>query len=357
MATKKVYEQIISNPQATIEQFDLVYVNEKKLPICRLRTGEEFIYEIKGRTVKQKNQLKRIAGLVLPPAWEEVRITNLPNGHLQAVGIDSKNRKQYCYHPKWAQIRNQTKFYKITAFGESLPLIRSQVDADLKQREWTKSKVIALVIKLMEETHIRIGNEKYARENKSYGLSTLRKRHINIDNNVLRLEFVGKKGKTHTVTVKNKKLIRLVASCEEIAGWEVFKYFEKNGEKKVLDSTSVNSYLHDISGEYFSAKDFRTWSGSLVFFETLKELEVTKDEKQIQKNILLAYDEVANALGNTRTVCRKYYVHPMLVSRYEDQSIAPFFKKSDEYENTNPHLSGSEIAMLELIKRFKPDLE
>jgi DNA topoisomerase I len=357
MVNGKICNEIIHNPKKTIPQFDLVYVNEEKMPITRLKTGNSFSYEMKGRIISQKNHLKRIAGLVLPPAWEEVRITNLSNGHLQAVGVDNKNRKQYCYHPKWVQIRNQAKFYKITALGESLPSIRRKVDKDLEQKEWTKSKVIALVIRLMEETHIRIGNEKYARQNKSYGLTTLRKKHISRDKNLLRLEFVGKKGRIHRITIKNRKLIRLVARCEEISGWELFKYFDRNGEKKVLDSTDINAYLHTISGEYFTAKDFRTWSGSLIFFEALKELGVSEELKQVQKNIILAYDEVANALGNTRAVCRKFYVHPLLVSAYEDQSITEYFKIADSNQNADQYLSGSEVAMLDLLKKFKPDLE
>lgn len=356
ISSRKICEQIISFPKKAIEQLDLVYVSEAKLPILRSQNGEDFCYEIKGKPIKQKHHLKRIGSLVLPPAWRDVKITDLPNGHLQAVGLDDKNRKQYRYHPKWNQIRNQTKFYKIAAFGQSLPIIRKQIDQDLEGKEWTKAKVAALVIRLMEETHIRIGNERYAKQNKSYGLSTLRKRHINIDKNLLRIEFVGKKGKNHSITIKNKKLIRLVSHCEEIPGWEVFKYYDENGERKVLDSTTVNNYLHTISGEYFSAKDYRTWSASLIFFEALKELGISNDPKAIQKNILSAYDQVATALGNTRTVCKCYYVHPLLVSQYENGSISKYFKKADEIDIENQYLSSSEIAMLDLIGKYKPDL-
>ena len=339
-----------------INQLDLVYVSEDRLPILRAQNGEEFSYEIKGKPVIQKRHLQRIDSLVLPPAWKEVRISDLPNGHLQAVGLDDKNRKQYRYHPKWIQIRNQTKFYKMSAFGESLPIIRKQIDEDLSQKEWTRTKVVALVIRLMEETHIRIGNERYAKENKSYGLSTLRKKHINIDKKLLRLEFVGKKGKMQTITIKNKKLIRLVSHCEEIPGQEVFKYYDENGERKVLDSTTVNNYLHAVSGEHFSAKDFRTWSGSLIFFEALKEFGISTDPKEIQKNILSAYDQTATALGNTRKVCKSYYVHPLLVSQYEDGSLSKYFKKADQTDNENQYLSSSEMAILELIEKYRPDL-
>jgi DNA topoisomerase I len=352
---KKIYKQIISSPKLALDQLDLVYVSEEKLPILRTQEGEAFTYVIKGRPIKQKHHLKRIGSLVLPPAWKEVKITDIANGHLQAVGLDNKNRKQYRYHPKWTQIRNQTKFYKMAAFGKSLPLIRKQIDEDLGQKEWTRDKVSALVIRLMEETHIRIGNERYAKENKSYGLSTLRKRHVNIDKNFLRLEFVGKKGKKHTVTLKNKKLIRLVSHCEEIPGREVFKYYDENGERKVLDSTIVNNYLHTITGDNFSSKDFRTWLASLIFFEALKDFGISTDPKEIQKNILSAYDQTATALGNTRNVCKSYYVHPLLVSQYEDGSINRYFKKADRNNSEDQYLSSSEVAVLNLIGKFNPD--
>ena len=353
---EKLMKLLIQSPQSAIEKLDLVYVSDKEMPIERCKEGEGFIYRKNGKCIKQKSELKRFSSLVLPPAWENVRISELSNGHLQAVGFDEKKRKQYRYHPKWNLIRNQTKFYKITEFGKKLPQIRKKVDADLEQREWTKNKVIALVIRLMEETHIRIGNEKYAKDNKSYGLSTLRKRHINIDKNSLRFEFVGKKGIQHTITTKNKKLIKLVSRCEEIPGWEVFKYYDRNGEKKVLDSHMVNEYLHNISGEYFSAKDFRTWAASIIFFETLMEIGTTSDEKEIKKNILEAYDITAEALGNTRNVCKNYYVHPLLVSTYEDGSIQHYFDRVKKSRSNQKYFSRTEIAFSELIQNYQLNL-
>jgi len=353
---EKLMTLLITKPELAIEKLDLIYVSDKSMPIERCKEGDAFIYKKNGRCIKQKSELKRINSLVLPPAWENVRISELANGHLQAVGLDQKNRKQYRYHPKWNLIRNQTKFYKIADFGRKLPLIREQVDADLEKKEWAKNKVVALVIRLMEETHIRIGNEKYAKDNKSYGLSTLRKRHININKDAIRFEFIGKKGKQHSITIRNKKLIKLVSKCEEIPGWEVFKYYDENGERKALDSHMVNVYLHEISGEYFSAKDFRTWSASVIFFETLMELGIAEDEKEIKKNIVTAYDVTAEALGNTRTVCRNYYVHPLLVSKYEDGSIKEYFDKVKRKRTTEPYLSTTETVFLELIQNYQPGL-
>ncbi|WET03186.1 DNA topoisomerase IB [Flavobacterium sp. YJ01] len=349
--------QLIKTPHLVIEKLDLEYINDNQLTIVRCREGENFVYKKNGKNVKSKHEIKRINSLVLPPAWENVRITSITNGHLQAVGTDLKNRKQYRYHPKWNLIRNQTKFYKIAAFGAKLPSIRKQVDLDLEKKEWSKEKVTALVIRLMEETHIRIGNEKYAKDNKSYGLSTLRKRHININKNSLRFEFVGKKGKQHTITTRNKKLIKLVSRCEEIPGWEVFKYYDKNGEKKVLDSHMVNEYLHNISGEYFSAKDFRTWAASIIFFESLMEMGIASTEKEIKQNVINAFDLTAEALGNTRKVCKDYYVHPLLISTYEDGSIEKYFDRAKKNRSTRKYFTKSEIAFSELIQNYEINLE
>ncbi|MRX68477.1 DNA topoisomerase-1 [Flavobacterium resistens] len=356
IAQQKLMNQLIRSPHLVLEKLDLVYVSNQKLPIERLQEKDGFVYKKNGRYIKQKSELKRFSSLVLPPAWENVRISDLANGHLQAVGLDVKNRKQYRYHPKWNQIRNQTKFYKIAEFGQKLPAIRKQVDQDLEEKEWSKNKVIALVIRLMEGTHIRIGNEKYAKDNKSYGLSTLRKRHININKNSLRFEFIGKKGKQHTITTRNKQLIKLVSRCEEIPGWEVFKYYDNNGERKVLDSHMVNEYLHQISGEYFSAKDFRTWAASILFFENLMEIGISSDEKEIKKNILTAYDATAEALGNTRNVCKNYYVHPLLVSTYEDGSIQQYFDQVKKSRSTKKYFSRSESAFAELITKYQVSL-
>ncbi|TDW51917.1 DNA topoisomerase-1 [Flavobacterium sp. 270] len=353
---EKLMNQLIKTPHLVIEKLDLAYINDHQLTIVRCREGEEFVYKKNGRNVKSKNEIKRFNSLVLPPAWENVRITDVVNGHLQAVGTDVKNRKQYRYHPRWNLIRNQTKFYKIAEFGSKLPLIRKKVDLDLEQKEWSKEKVIALVIRLMEETHIRIGNEKYAKDNKSYGLSTLRKRHININRNTLRFEFTGKKGVKHTITTRNKQLIKLVSRCEEIPGMEVFKYYDNNGERKVLDSHMVNEYLHEISGEYFSAKDFRTWAASIIFFESLMDLGVTSDEKEIKKNVISAFDCTAEALGNTRNVCKNYYVHPLLISTYEDGSIQKYFDMAKNSRSNRKYFSRTEIAFSELIQNYQINL-
>ncbi len=343
-------------PETVVAELDLVYVDNLKLPIHRRRKKKGFDYVLKDKAINDAKLLDRIEGLVIPPAWEDVRITHLVNGHLQAVGLDIKNRKQYRYHPTWLKIRNQTKFYRMAAFGKQLPRIRKQVEKDLRKKTLSKDKVVALVIKLMEETHIRIGSEQYAKRNKSYGLSTLRKKHVHLDKQKLKFEFVGKKGKKHSVTIRNKKLIRLVSQCEDIPGWELFQYYDDDGNKQQIESSMINEYLLAICDQFFTAKDFRTWAASVVFFDTLLEMDPTADAKEINRNILTGYDAAAAALGNTRTVCRKYYVHPLLVSSYESGALQKYFNLADAQEETNPYFTASETAILRLIKKYTPEI-
>jgi len=294
---------------------------------------------------------------VIPPGWKDVKITHLAKGHLQAVGRDEKNRKQYLYHPLWSKIRNVTKFFKMAAFGKILPKIRKQVEKDLDAPGMTKAKVLALVVRLMEETHIRIGNDYYARKNKTYGLSTFRTRHVKVSNNRVKFEFIGKKGKEQSVNIRNRKLIKLINQCEEIPGWELFKFYDENGEKQSIDSGMINDYIREISEEIFSAKDFRTWSATKIFFETLCELGYTEDEKQNKKNILTAFDAAATGLGNTRVVCRNYYVHPQVVESYENGTIEPYFKKiKDDQQKDYTSLSDTEKVILKLIQDYEIDL-
>lgn len=345
---------ILENPLDAIQMANLKYIQERDLSIERKKAGRGFTYLENGEKVKDTEILKRINSLVIPPAWKHVKIAKSGKGHLQAVGRDEKNRKQYIYHPLWSNLRNQTKFFKMSTFGKKLPKIRQRVEQDLDLPEMNQKKVMALVIRLMEETHIRIGNAYYAKENKTYGLSTLRSRHVKISKNNMKFEFVGKKGKEHSVTIKNKKLIKLVNQCEEIPGWQLFKFFDETGQKQALDSGMINQYIQEISGQNFSAKDFRTWSASKIFFETLFELGYTEEEKENKKNILLAYDAAATGLGNTRTVCKQYYVHPSIVESYENGEIQPFFEKlKPTGEENYSSLSGSEKVMLKMLGDYE----
>lgn len=351
-------ETLLNDPHQAVKIANLRYVSENHLSIQRKKVGRGFAYYKKEEKISDPDTIERIKKLVIPPAWKNVKITHLSNGHLQAVGRDEKDRKQYMYHPTWSRIRNQTKFFKMTAFGKILPKIRKQVDKDLDLEGMPKRKVLALVIRLMEETHIRIGNHYYARQNKTYGLSTFRTRHVKTFEGGIKFEFVGKKGKEHSISIEDQGLVELINQCEEIPGWELFKFYNENGEKQSIDSGMINEYIHELSGEMYSAKDFRTWSASKIFFETLREIGFTKDEKENKKNILKGFDAAAEGLGNTRAVCRSYYVHPKIIETYETGEIVPYFKKvKQDKAPTYTQLSETEKAIHKLIKDYKIEIE
>lgn len=346
-------EKLMSEPQEAVSHLDLKYISRENLPIERIKGNKKFIYLLRKKPIKKKSDLERIKQLVIPPAWKDVRIASLSNAHIQAIGYDLKRRTQYKYHPVWVKVRNRTKFYKMLHFGKSLPQIRKQIEEDLKLAGWPKNKVLALIIKLMEETHIRIGNEQYAKRNKTYGLSTLRTKHVTLLKDNMRFEFTGKKGKKHKITLRNKKLIQLVSKCEEIPGWELFQFFDKDGIKTSIDSGLVNEYIHRISGHLFTAKDFRTWAGTVIFYESLQELPKPNTEKEVKKNILAAFDKTAKELGNTRNVCRKYYVHPLLVKKYETGSLNVNLQPNKQVRSETD-LTTTEKEILKIIKEYKP---
>lgn len=356
MKSSNAIRKLLYEPERMVEKVNLKYITEDQLSILRKRRGKGFSYLLKGKPITQKEELQRIKKLVIPPAWNNVKISPMPNSHLQVVGMDIKERKQYLYHPEWLRIRNEVKFYKMFSFGKKLPLIRQRVDADLRQKGWPETKVMALILKLMEETHIRIGSNIYAKQNKTYGLSTLRSKHVNILKDKIHFEFTGKKGIKHKVSVKNKKLVKLVSQCEEIPGWHLFQYYDKNGQKKSVDSGMVNEYIQDISGDSFTAKDFRTWSASMVFFDTLREIGISKNEKLVKENLVTAFEATSLALRNTRNVCKKYYVHPLLISKYEDGSLEKAFRHAESISEETGLFSASEHAFLNLIKDYHPNI-
>ncbi|MDR6301390.1 DNA topoisomerase IB [Mesonia maritima] len=355
VAAQKI-DTLLAEPQQIADYTGLVYITDEKLTIQRHKHGREFYYTDKeGNKVCDEKCLSRIKSLVIPPAWRNVRITHLENGHLQVVGRDDKERKVYRYHDEWSKIKNQTKFFKMISFGEALPAIREQVEKDLKLKGMPKQKVLALVIRLMEETHIRIGNQYYAKTNHTYGLSTLRSKHVDLHDEELTFNFVGKKGKEHHIDIHDAQLIELVNQCEEIPGWELFKYYDEDGEKHSIDSGLINEYIQDLSGAYFSAKDFRTWSATKIFFESLKDLEIPETKKHTQKNLIQAYDETAEALGNTRSVCKNYYVHPLIAEKYEEGTLTDSFEKLEKNKSkkVSKKFSQTEEVLLELIKEFQ----
>lgn len=348
---------MLKDPSISAEVANLIYVSEEKLSIKRHRHGRGFYYTENEKKILDREIIGRIKNLIIPPAWNDVLIAPIPNSHLQVVGKDNRERKQYRYHPRWNKIRNETKFFKMTAFGKALPEMRKQVALDLQTAKMTKAKCLALIIDLMEETHIRIGSDIYAKTNKTYGLSTMRTKHLRLKSNKMIFNFTGKKGKEHSITLRNKKLQKLVIKCKEIPGWELFRYYDEDGNHHSIDSGMVNEYIHEISGELFSAKDFRTWAGSKIFFETLSQLERPENATALKKNLLEAYDNVARQLGNTRTVCKQYYVHPALPCKYENGELERSFDKIKNETSSDAWLSPSELELLSIISDYKIELD
>jgi DNA topoisomerase-1 len=296
------------------EKAGLIYANCSGKGITRVRKGNGFIYFSFGRQIRSKNTLKRIEALKIPPAWEQVWICPDKHGHLQATGLDAKNRKQYLYHSKWMSLRNNIKFSTLRQFGMALPKIRKAVNRDLKQKELSESRVLALVIRLMEETYIRVGNEFYEKSNGSYGLTTLKDNHVKLNGTSMRFSFVGKKGIRHNISLHNKKLIRLVKQCRDIPGKELFQYLDADGNSHKIDSGMVNNYIRNISGKPFTAKDFRTWAGSVIALDKIMEYKQAGVEIKSPGMVNEILDYVSSKLGNTRAICKKYYVHDAVLA-------------------------------------------
>jgi DNA topoisomerase-1 len=329
ISAKKI-KSILRDAEKTAEAVNLVYVQDTQPGISRVKKGDAFIYVSGKKQLLDKTTLERIRKLVIPPAWENVWICKLDNGHLQVTGVDAKKRKQYKYHSHWNALRNQTKFYCLHDFGKSLPNIRKQLVQDLSLPGMPAEKVLATVISLMEQTSIRIGNSAYEKLYGSFGLTTLKNRHVKITSDQIQFQFVGKKGIAHKIGVKNKRLAKIVKQCRDIPGKELFQYYDEAGKHKSIDSGMVNSYLKTITGEAFTAKDFRTWAGTVQALVEFKHVGQGKTQADIKNNIITVLDNVAQHLGNTRTVCKKYYVHPAIISLYETGKLSPYLEKLNE---------------------------
>jgi DNA topoisomerase-1 len=277
--------------------------------------GRGFTYiNAHGRRIIDPEDLERIKALAIPPAWTDVWICPFPNGHIQATGRDEKGRKQYRYHERWGEQRNLTKFSRMVAFGEALPAIRAKVQHDLSLPGLPREKVLATVVRLLEATLIRVGNPEYVRMNQSFGLTTLRDRHVEIVGSKLRFQFHGKSGKDHVIDLQDKRLARIVKRCRDLPGYELFQYLDDDGNRQDIESADVNEYLRKITGEEFTAKDFRTWAGTLLALNTFQQLDPT--DKPTKKHVVAMIKEVAEQLGNTPAVCRSYYVHPVVIEAY-----------------------------------------
>ncbi|KAF2518755.1 DNA topoisomerase IB [Flavobacterium salilacus subsp. salilacus] len=344
--TVEKLEKIGSNPKVTAKAVGLRYALQSDKGYYRKRKGNGFTYtDHEGNTVKNKELRERFKKLVIPPAWTDVWISPYPNGHLQVTGIDAKGRKQYRYHPDWNTIRNQSKFYRLRRFGLAISKIRQQVEKDLRKQGLPYEKVVALVVKLIELTHIRIGNDAYKKLYGSFGLTTLRDKHVKFKGNTVNFEFTGKKGIKHKIKLQSSRLAKLVQRCKEVPGYELFQYYDDEGNHHSIGSADVNNYIKNITGEDFTAKDFRAWAGSINALCGFLEIGKHCSDADCKKKIVAVLDTVAKKLGNTRTVCKKYYVHPTVIASYEKGAIWNYKpRKTKDADH-----SAEEKALLKLL--------
>jgi len=344
-------EKIGSNPKVTAKAVGLRYAAHSDKGYYRNKVGGDFVYTDENRKkVRNKEVLERIKKLVIPPAWENVWISPYENGHLQVTGTDMKGRKQYRYHGNWNKIRNQSKFYRLRRFANALPVIREQVDQDLNRKGLPYEKVVALVVKLIEMTNIRIGNEAYKKLYGSFGLTTLRDKHVKFDKGSVSFEFKGKKGVNHKINLQSRKLVNLVRKCKEIPGQDLFQYYDDEGKHHTIGSGDINNYLKEITQEDFTAKDFRVWAGSVSALFAFQEIGPFETQTECKRKIVEVLDLVASKLGNTRTVCKKYYVHPTVIATYEKGAIDNY-KAGKNIKNNN--LNPEEEALVRLLETEK----
>ena len=309
---------------SSAEAVGLRYVTDAMPGIRRRRHGRGFSYVgPDGRVVRDRAQLRRFRALVIPPAWTEVWICADPDGHLQVTARDARGRKQYRYHPSFREQRDETKFERMMALSDVLPRLRERVERDIALPGLPRPKVMATVVWLLERTLIRIGTHEYAKANKSYGLTTLRRRHVRVEGSRLRFEFRGKSGVAHAVSLTDRRIARIVQQCRELPGQELFQYVDDDGGRQSVQAEDVNAYLREAAGQDVTAKDFRTWAGTMITAETLRAMGAAATKKEAERNVRLAVDQTAARLGNTRTVCRKYYIHPALIDAYLDGSVLP----------------------------------
>jgi len=348
--------KIMKDPVASAKAVHLIYTSDAETAgITRKKNGKKFAYYKDGEKIRDKEEITRINKLVIPPAWENVWICALDNGHLQATGIDLKRRKQYRYHPLWSALRNHTKFYRMLQFGYALPEIRLQVEKDLALRTFEKRKVLALIVSLMQRTNIRIGNNAYEKLYGSFGLTTLKGKHVQIKGQKINFSFKGKKGVMHNIDLKSKRLARLVQKCKDIPGKELFQYIDDEGNRHTVDSGMVNEYIKEISGEDFTAKDFRTWSGTVSALIAFKEIGYAETHAEYKKKVKEALEIVASHLGNTSTVCRKYYVHPLVINLYENNTIKKYLDELEKIEENDgkADLTHEEKLVLKILETEK----
>ena len=338
----------------------LRYVSDRMPGIRRKKVGKAFTYITSdGTTLRDSEALARIKSLAIPPAWGNVWICPIPNGHIQATARDAKGRKQYRYHSRWRMFRDETKYDRLIAFGQVLPSIRRRTEKDLARAGLPREKILATVVRLLETTLIRVGNEEYARNNDSFGLTTMRDHHVDVSGSSLRFEFRGKSGVQHAVDLRDRKLARIVKRIQDLPGEELFQYLDENGERHSIGSSDVNEYLREIVGQDFTAKDFRTWAGTVLAAKALQEFEAWDSKAQAKRNIVRAIESVAKRLGNTKIVCKKCYIHPAVLNSYLDGSLMETLRHRIRKEMTESlsELRPEEAAVLAfLLVRMKEEV-
>ncbi|HYF30341.1 MAG TPA: DNA topoisomerase IB [Chitinophagaceae bacterium] len=347
--------KIHQDPVKAAKAADLRYVSDTDPGITRIKKGSGFSYMYNNKPVRDKALLERIRKLVIPPAWTNVWICYSQNGHLQATGFDVRGRKQYKYHPSWHALRNETKFHRMYEFGKALPGLRLIVEKDICEKELTERKVLATMVSLMERTYIRVGNESYEKMYGSYGLTTLKDSHVSIKGNTLSFSFKGKKGIYHNITVRSKKLAKIVQACKDISGKELFQYFDADGTRKSIDSGTLNAYIKEATGQDFTAKDFRTWAGTLAIMQVFKTVGQAASATECKKNIVAALDEVSKKLGNSRAICKKYYVHPGILRLYEESALDKHLKQLEMIEecDNKTDLTQEEKILMKILETLK----
>ena len=306
------------------EAAGLIYVTDSERGITRKRVGTGFAYyDSDGNRIADRAERKRLGKLAIPPAWTDVWICPNPRGHIQATARDAKGRKQYRYHPKFRALRDESKFGRMLRFSEALPDLREQIETDLSTPGLPRRKLLATLVRLLDKTLIRVGNDEYTKANHSYGLTTMRRRHVAVTGDTVRFEFRGKSGVEHSISVTDRRLARIVQQLQDLPGQELFKYIDGEGQRQSIDSDDVNAYLREVTGLDVTAKDFRTWSGTMLAARALRELGPARSQREARLNVNKALDQVASRLGNTRAVCRKYYVHPAILLAYHRGIAVP----------------------------------
>jgi DNA topoisomerase-1 len=348
-----------TDPVESAAEAGLRYVNCTGPCIRRVRSGRGFRYLAPGGTLlKDAKELQRIRALAIPPAWRDVRICPSSRGHLQAVGRDAKGRKQYRYHSQYRATRDQAKFSRMLAFGAVLALIRKRVQEDLARHHFSKEKVVAAVVKLLETSFIRVGNEEYAEENGSFGLTTLKNRHVRIDGAKLVFRFRGKSGLEHTIELTDRRLARIVRKCQELPGYELFEYVTEEGEPRAVDADDVNSYLKETTGHNFTAKDFRTWCGTVLAVREFCTAGKVRGATAVKRATVQVVKNVAQKLGNRPATCRKYYIHPAVLEAYADGSLAQSIRQGEEQNSAYAGLGlrPEEYCVMVTVAKYQEQL-